>query len=79
MYRSKLKSRAAGFNTPNRFEKLYIDYNDTENLEYYPDEERNQIPTTFYLDTSKSILAHNDSPDLGFEYSINPYRGCEHG
>lgn len=80
MNTGNIKSRAAGLNTPNRFEKLYIDYNDTENLDYYPDEEgEKRIPTTFYLDNSKSILAHNDSPDLGFDYSINPYRGCEHG
>ncbi len=33
----------------------------------------------FYRDSSRSILAKNDSPDLPFSYSINPYRGCEHG
>ncbi len=80
MNKINLKSRAAGFNTPNRFEKLYIDYNDDENLEYNPDDaEDKRLPTTYFLDNSKSILAHNDSPDLGFNYSINPYRGCEHG
>ena len=35
--------------------------------------------TQFFRDASRSIIAHNDSPDVGFEYSINPYRGCEHG
>jgi DNA repair photolyase len=30
-------------------------------------------------DSTRSILAHNDSPDVGFDVSINPYRGCEHG
>lgn len=35
--------------------------------------------TTVHLETAKSIIAHNDSPDLLFEQSINPYRGCEHG
>ena len=30
-------------------------------------------------DTSRSILAHNDSPDVGFTFSVNPYRGCMHG
>ncbi|MBO0764746.1 MAG: PA0069 family radical SAM protein [Hyphomicrobiaceae bacterium] len=30
-------------------------------------------------ETSKSIIASNDSPDVGFDHSINPYRGCEHG
>lgn len=30
-------------------------------------------------DHSRSILSHNDSPDLGFRWSVNPYRGCQHG
>lgn len=34
--------------------------------------------TEVFLDNSKSILAHNDSPDLGFRWSLNPYRGCAH-
>jgi DNA repair photolyase len=33
----------------------------------------------FYRDASRTILAENDSPDLGFRFSLNPYRGCEHG
>ena len=36
-------------------------------------------PTEYLPDTSRSIIAQNDSPDVGFEVSINPYRGCEHG
>jgi DNA repair photolyase len=37
-------------------------------------------PTTEYLaDESQSIVAENDSPDVGFRYSVNPYRGCSHG
>ena len=35
--------------------------------------------TQFFHDTTRSIITHNDSPDIGFNYSINPYRGCEHG
>ena len=35
--------------------------------------------TLLLLDHSRSIVARNDSPDLGFEASVNPYRGCEHG
>ena len=37
------------------------------------------VQTEFLPDHSKSILSKNDSPDLGFTYSINVYRGCEHG
>jgi DNA repair photolyase len=35
--------------------------------------------TEVYREFAKSIIATNDSPDIGFEQSINPYRGCEHG
>jgi len=35
--------------------------------------------TVLIRDTSRSILAHNQSPDVPFDRSINPYRGCEHG
>jgi len=33
----------------------------------------------FLRDPVRTVIAHNDSPDVGFETSINPYRGCEHG
>lgn len=35
--------------------------------------------TRLLVDRARSILSRNDSPDLGFEQSLNPYRGCEHG
>jgi DNA repair photolyase len=35
--------------------------------------------TVYLLDVSRSIIARNDSPDTGFDASINPYRGCSHG
>jgi DNA repair photolyase len=35
--------------------------------------------TQFLSDSSKTVIAYNDSPDVGFDASINPYRGCEHG
>ena len=34
---------------------------------------------SIYEEEAKSILSHNDSPDLPFDWSINPYRGCYHG
>jgi DNA repair photolyase len=36
-------------------------------------------PTVYMRDASRTVIAHNDSPDIGFSSSINPYRGCEHG
>src|SRR5262249_30092475 len=35
--------------------------------------------TTVAVDASRKVITRNDSPDIGFDRSINPYRGCEHG
>jgi DNA repair photolyase len=64
--------RGASWNPQNRF----------ETIEYARDEDAEEQPapsTIFLRDPTRTILAHNDSPDVGFESSINPYRGCEHG
>jgi DNA repair photolyase len=37
------------------------------------------IPTQYFRDSSRSLITHNDSPDVPFTHSINVYRGCEHG
>jgi len=42
-------------------------------------EQLRRPPTEYYPDESQSIVAENDSPDVGFRYSVNPYRGCSHG
>ena len=73
---SIIRGRGAASNTPNRFQRFHFEPLELD-LEY--ESEIHPLPTTFYRDTSLSILAKNDSPDLPFEYSINPYRGCEHG
>ena len=73
--RGPIHGRGAADNPPNRFETLvYAD--DVDAID--PDDEA--APKTEYRrDTSRTILAHNESPDVGFDTSINPYRGCEHG
>ena len=38
-----------------------------------------RLATTLHIDTARTIIARNRSPDLPFSQSINPYRGCEHG
>jgi DNA repair photolyase len=38
-----------------------------------------RVDTYVYRDSTRKIITSNDSPDVGFEFSINPYRGCEHG
>src|SRR3954467_7588323 len=38
-----------------------------------------ELETSVTIERARSIISHNDSPDVGFSQSINPYRGCEHG
>lgn len=65
-------------NPPNRFETTHVEP-DHEQLEWDV-EYLNQPRRIEYLeDQAKSIVSKNDSPDLNFRYSINPYRGCAHG
>ena len=68
-----IKGRGASWNPLNRF----------ETIEYVVDDEAERDPTaprTLYLRAPiRTIIATNDSPDIGFNFSINPYRGCEHG
>ena len=76
----KIIGRGAQIEPPNRFESIVTDA-DLEQLEH--DEQLAQddrrIPTEFFADASRTIITHNDSPDIPFQHSINPYRGCEHG
>src|SRR6516162_802320 len=66
--------RGAGENPPNRFEKIQLE----PDADWNPEEDI--LPRTqFFKDHSKTVIAHNDSPDIGFRSSLNPYRGCEHG
>jgi DNA repair photolyase len=43
------------------------------------DGETRPLPTQVTIERARTIVSHNDSPDVGFDSSINPYRGCEHG
>ena len=40
---------------------------------------QSELKTEVTIERARSIVSHNDSPDVGFDRSINPYRGCEHG
>ncbi len=62
--------RGTAENPRNRFERIHL----------VREESGDGRTATHYLkDASRSIIARNDSPDIGFDFSINPYRGCEHG
>jgi DNA repair photolyase len=74
-----IRGRGAAYNPPNRFEPIDI-VPDGDTLDDDLAEGELPLPRTQFLrDTTRSILARNDSPDVGFEVSVNPYRGCEHG
>ena len=73
-YRRSIVGRGAAGNPKNRFERIEVE----PEPEGVASEEVG--PETVYLrDVSRSIIARNDSPDIGFDASINSYRGCSHG
>ena len=69
-----LRGRGVADNPHNRFEALAYEPDPAERASaaYDPG-------TILYRDHTRSILARNRSPDVGFDVSLNPYRGCEHG
>ena len=66
---TSLRGRGAAHQPANRFERLRV----------VPDAPIEGPPTVYLDDTSRSIIARNQSPDVPFDASVNPYRGCEHG
>lgn len=64
------RGRGAADNPANRFEEIEVE------LEVPPPDD---VETRYYRDATKTIIARNDSPDIPFDASFNPYRGCEHG
>jgi DNA repair photolyase len=69
------RGRGAALNPANRFDTLHVEI-DAGALS---EDERRTVPTRFLRDDSRTVLSRNDSPDIPFTYSLNPYRGCEHG
>ena len=89
-----LRGRGAAENPEGRFERLYrvedLEARERERLESKAVEAANdsegcassrpRLPRTQYLrDASRSVLTHNESPDIHYNVGLNPYRGCEHG
>ncbi len=68
-----LRGRGSSWNPPNRFDRLHLD------RERWTDPDDPGPETVFLVDASRTILARNQSPDVGFDVGINPYRGCAHG
>ena len=72
------RGRGAGIRPNNRFVSLKV-IQDYEHLPIEDDTDLRGLQTEYFEDTSKSIVSQNNSPDLPFRYSLNPYRGCIHG
>ncbi|WP_422533627.1 PA0069 family radical SAM protein [Bartonella apis] len=72
----KTRGRGAALNPAGRFEKQ-------SGEQFYDgwdiDEELSPLLTSVETEKARTIITHNDSPDIFFDRSINPYRGCEHG
>jgi DNA repair photolyase len=66
-----IRGRGAAHNPPNRFDRIEVE------REAWVEAEDPAPETQFYRDTTRSIIARNNSPDVGFDASINPYRGCD--
>ena len=64
------RGRGVAANPRGRFERLEV-----ESVEAPPE----KVATEFLVDASRSVIARNKSPDVDFDASLNPYRGCEHG
>lgn len=79
-FRKNITGRGASSNAGNRFDKHSYEPTPEDHDNYHdPDEEQPRLYTEILQDHSKTILTENKSPDIGFRYSVNAYRGCEHG
>lgn len=79
MKKNIIKNRGTHNNLEGRFEKekreIYYDGWEVN----FAEEDLPTLETTLLMEQAKSIITRNDSPDISFDQSINPYRGCEHG
>ena len=71
-----IKGRGTSSNIEGRFETRRVEAVDDG---WWREVEESPVPTTVTAEVARSIIARNDSPDIPFSQSINPYRGCEHG
>jgi DNA repair photolyase len=78
--RPTAKRRGSQLEPPSRFggPVHVLDLEQVERDEEYLEGLRNR-PTEYIPDRARSIVTENNSPDVGFRYSLNPYRGCQHG
>ncbi|MBW4934016.1 PA0069 family radical SAM protein [Marinobacter sp. F4206] len=75
-----MKTRATGLNPHNRFQTIVTDRDLDDGWHHAPEDDLNPdtLATEVINETARSIISRNTSPDVPFDQSINPYRGCEH-
>jgi DNA repair photolyase len=74
------RGRGADRDPPSRFDRLRLEIEvDAAAAGFDDDDAPPPLKTRYFRDLSKSVLSRNESPDVPFRYSTNPYRGCEHG
>ena len=76
---SKAIGRGSQIAPANRFERTRTEADYEQLTEEDIGDGDRKLATEFFPDQTKSLITENDSPDVGFRFSINPYRGCEHG
>src|ERR1700716_2850687 len=72
--------RGSPIQPPNRFARIEYE----EDLEYLEHDEQareklRSVRTEYFSDNSQSVITENNSPDIPYRYTLNPYRGCSHG
>lgn len=86
--KTTIRGRGSADNPANRFDRVYVDssvFDDAMKNDGDSDDDGGEFcrperpDTIFYRDHSKTVMSRNQSPDIPFDYSVNPYRGCEHG
>lgn len=76
-FRKDIRGRGASSNVTNRYDSLKYEATEEE-FDNYTDE-KTVLKTEVLKDSSRTIITENKSPDIGFRFSVNAYRGCEHG
>ena len=74
--KNALTGRGALSNPVGRFDRTGIEAVDDG---WFQEEAPESVATSLQADRARGVITTNDSPDIGFDQSINPYRGCEHG
>ena len=74
-----MQRRGTDLNPTNRFERISTVVDEYCDPDVDLDGSVRTVRTEWYWDDTKTIVAENESPDIPFRYSINPFRGCEHG